>query len=350
MSQRAINLYTKKTIDGITRYLTNNGGPGMANLNEITPNIYCSDYDIACTTDILSDNRIYTVISLGDTKSREVLAAYKKLKIKNYQFDIADNPNQNLADVFLQTYDLILDAVGDGRKVLVHCNAGVSRAPSVIIAYLMRRSYLISYNKYMQELQHIDLIEEDRLQKLVNLCRMDDSRLLAIIKFVKRVRPCIAPNPGFVQQLFLYERFLKSQIAQEVSAIQKRDDDEIQKRKLRELDNEEDPDQETPKEKIKLTPKPVMKPAIKLDYIGKDKLSDLADLEISDDEPSALEETPVKTAKIVAVGDSDNSVRLDNSDLFDQLPDFDNNDDVSTIDSNDNVKRDRNDDDFDLDF
>lgn len=322
--------HVKKILNGIMQYLQKNAGPGMMSLNEITPNIYCSDYETACNAEQLNDNRIYTVISLGDTKSRDVLKAYKERKIVNHQFNIKDDPRQNLADVFMDTYGLIRDAISDGRKVLVHCNAGVSRAPSTIIAYFLRRQYLVSYNKYSDALKATNITDEDRYEQLDALVAGDNSKLLSIIKFVKRVRPCISPNPGFIQQLFLYEQYLKHTIAESLKEIKKSDAAEIKRRKRNRDDDASESDSEhlNIKSESKVKPKPV-------EYTGRDKLDDLNDLEVSDDEPTPLQ-------NVVATDDG-----LDNSDTIDDLNlnnDFD--PDLEELP----VEPKKKDDDFDIDF
>ncbi|CAL8096450.1 unnamed protein product [Orchesella dallaii] len=67
-----------------------------------------------------------------------------------------------------QAFQFIEDAKQQGETVLVHCNAGISRAPSVVIAYLMQHEYL-SFHKAWEE--------------------------------VKTARPVIKPNEGFLKQL-----------------------------------------------------------------------------------------------------------------------------------------------------
>src|SRR5690348_5851409 len=96
--------YVKQTIDKIMKYLGNHTGPGIANMNEITPNIYCSNYEAACNIDALIENRICIVICLGDPKPKEMISLYRKNKINHIAFEIQDDPRQNLADVFMATY------------------------------------------------------------------------------------------------------------------------------------------------------------------------------------------------------------------------------------------------------
>ena len=68
--------------------------------------------------------------------------------------------------------------IEEGRRkggVLVHCYAGVSRSSSFVIGYVMRSRYM----------------------------NYDDAKAL-----VKKQRPCIYPNDGFVRQLQNYWKVL----------------------------------------------------------------------------------------------------------------------------------------------
>ncbi|XP_032802223.1 dual specificity protein phosphatase 19 isoform X2 [Petromyzon marinus] len=82
-----------------------------------------------------------------------------------------DVPDTKLTNYFPECFDFISRAHKQGGVVLVHCNAGVSRAASVIIGYL---------------------IQEDGLS-------FQDA-----FSLVKRARPAAHPNSGFMQQLSEY--------------------------------------------------------------------------------------------------------------------------------------------------
>ncbi|KRK00646.1 dual specificity protein phosphatase 19 [Drosophila yakuba] len=80
-----------------------------------------------------------------------------------------DLPETDLMDYVLPvSMEFIEEAHRSQGCVLVHCNAGVSRSPSVVIGYLMKRR---------------------------DMCFEDAYNL------VKSWRPCIQPNAGFIQQL-----------------------------------------------------------------------------------------------------------------------------------------------------
>ncbi|XP_030375144.1 dual specificity protein phosphatase 19 [Scaptodrosophila lebanonensis] len=85
-----------------------------------------------------------------------------------------DLPETDLLQYVLPvSIDFIEEARSAKGCVLVHCNAGVSRSASVVIAYLIQR-------------------RDMSFEEAYNL--------------VKSWRPCIQPNAGFMQQLKQYNR------------------------------------------------------------------------------------------------------------------------------------------------
>ncbi len=92
-------------------------------------------------------------------------------KINTYYFDIYDNPQFDISKYF----DDLSDIIEREKVVLVHCLAGVSRSPTIVIAYLMK------YHK---------------------------SSLENAYYFVKSKRRMINPNKGFMEQLIYQEKIL----------------------------------------------------------------------------------------------------------------------------------------------
>ena len=93
--------------------------------------------------------------------------------IEIIHFEIEDNSKENIKQFFKRFHDIM----ESGRKVLVHCYGGISRSATLVI------SYLISVLK--SDLEYINI--ED------------------LIDMVKKIRPCINPNPGFIKQLETYK-------------------------------------------------------------------------------------------------------------------------------------------------
>jgi dual specificity phosphatase 12 len=85
---------------------------------------------------------------------------------------VLDAPQQNIVQYFDETFQYIHGILENDERVLVHCVAGVSRSATIITAYLMRLKQI---------------------------------RFKAALAMLKRVRPFVSPNDGFLEQLRLYQ-------------------------------------------------------------------------------------------------------------------------------------------------
>ncbi|KAJ7247047.1 protein-tyrosine phosphatase-like protein [Mycena rebaudengoi] len=90
----------------------------------------------------------------------------------SYSIDIRDKESVDLRPHLEAACVYIERALRRGESVLVHCQQGVSRSPSIVIAYLIR-NHAMSYE--------------------------------AALSFVRRKRACIKPNPGFARALVEWE-------------------------------------------------------------------------------------------------------------------------------------------------
>ncbi|KAJ8275998.1 hypothetical protein COCON_G00077500 [Conger conger] len=100
------------------------------------------------------------------------LVRYKRLPA-------TDNSRQNLRQYFEEVFEFIEEAHQTGRGVLVHCQAGVSRSATIVIAYLMKHTLMTMMDAY---------------------------------KYVRSRRPVVSPNLNFMGQLLEFERDLNSGI------------------------------------------------------------------------------------------------------------------------------------------
>ncbi|XP_030628762.1 dual specificity protein phosphatase 10 [Chanos chanos] len=88
-----------------------------------------------------------------------------------------DSNKQNLRQYFEEAFEFIEEAHQAGMGLLVHCQAGVSRSATIVIAYLMKHTWMTMTDAY---------------------------------KFVKTRRPIISPNLNFMGQLLEFEEDLNS--------------------------------------------------------------------------------------------------------------------------------------------
>jgi protein-tyrosine phosphatase len=89
---------------------------------------------------------------------------------------VDDDEEERISIHFFDVHKIIRDAVSDGKNVMVHCAAGISRSATLVIAYLM-----IENGWTMREAYN----------------------------YVKNKRHIIEPNIGFMKQLQGLEYKLK---------------------------------------------------------------------------------------------------------------------------------------------
>jgi len=97
--------------------------------------------------------------------------------IKYKQLHAADNGSQNISKYFEEAFLFIDAAKKSGGSVLIHCQAGVSRSPTIAIAYLI---------KYFS------------------------MKMLDAYQFIKIRRTIISPNLNFMGQLLEFEQSIQS--------------------------------------------------------------------------------------------------------------------------------------------
>ena len=100
----------------------------------------------------------------------------KPLFVKDENFfrcPVNDGFDENISSFFPEIFKIIEERNKD--VFLVYCKAGISRSPTIVISYLMKKFNMKSQDAY-------DLVKEKR--------------------------PCISPNLHFIGQLYCYEKKL----------------------------------------------------------------------------------------------------------------------------------------------
>jgi hypothetical protein len=117
--------------------------------------------------------------SLGITHILDVTAntppAFARILRREFVYKnirLFDSHDQKIVQHFPETYTYIEECIRSGRNILVHCEAGISRSATIVLAYLIK----------------------SRKMNLTNAFR-----------FVRQRRTIIQPNFGFVNQLLVYE-------------------------------------------------------------------------------------------------------------------------------------------------
>lgn len=163
-------------------------------ITQITDHIFLSNRDQAENLGKLIENNIkYIIIFTDIPPNQQFVKMYEKSKIKTMYFSVKDKESENIgAKYFTPTYDTINTITERGENVLLACDDGISRSPTIVIAY-----YLKMYYDNITP----DVIYED-----------PSCRLTSIIIFILLRRKCISPNFGFIKQLLVYEELLRKKL------------------------------------------------------------------------------------------------------------------------------------------
>lgn len=139
-------------------------------VSQVGPGLFLSGLDSALNLSVLSSRSVSLIINSSGLED----VSYPQLDgLQVLHVPVQDRPHAPLGRYF----DLVAERIHQNRTgtTLVHCSAGRSRSPSLIMAYLMRFGGLSLRRAHEQVLEQ---------------------------------RPFIRPNAGFWRQLMDYERKL----------------------------------------------------------------------------------------------------------------------------------------------
>jgi len=132
------------------------------NPTEILPKIYLGSKDDSAEVERLKEIGITHILCLTDGKSHKVDGCKLLTVVMN------DNGNSQLKDILKRSSQFIKESQQKGNKLLLHCNRGENRSPTLLIAWLMSTKEFDFYNAY---------------------------------NLVKKARPIIRPHKSYVDQL-----------------------------------------------------------------------------------------------------------------------------------------------------
>lgn len=141
-------------------------------MTQVTPRLFIGSYDEASDLYWLMRNKITRVVNMSEEHVN-----YFPDNFLYFRGDAFDHPSQSLLKIFKEGYKFMIEGMKNGGSILVHCHAGISRSASMVIYYLMK-TYGWSLNKSFA--------------------------------YLKKLRPRIQPNSGFMDQLKIMEKELLS--------------------------------------------------------------------------------------------------------------------------------------------
>jgi len=132
------------------------------NPTEILPSLYLGSKDDSAKVTRLKEIGITHILNVMSGKTYQVEGC-KLLTVA-----MADNGNSQLHDIMKRSFPFIEESQREGNKLLIHCNLGQNRSPTLVIAWLMSKKRWTFYKAH---------------------------------KHVKEKRKMIHPNKSYVDQL-----------------------------------------------------------------------------------------------------------------------------------------------------
>jgi protein-tyrosine phosphatase len=140
-------------------------------MTHIIDGLYIGSESNAKNLDELSSEQIRCIVNVTSH-----VPLYHSDQLQYCHLPADDTQKQNLLEYFDRAYSFIHNAIENNEKVLVHCVAGISRSPAIVIGFLMRYAKMNMNDAY---------------------------------DYVKRKRSIVSPNLNFMGQLLEYEKKLK---------------------------------------------------------------------------------------------------------------------------------------------
>ena len=113
---------------------TGKDSPEKKIIFKIQKHLFCSGYQVAHNKTLLLNNQIKHVVNLTAHK-------YPNLHqdiVEHSSFCFSDHENFDLTKQLDPVLKILQREIESGNNVLVHCQKGISRAPSVIMAFLIK--------------------------------------------------------------------------------------------------------------------------------------------------------------------------------------------------------------------
>ena len=114
-------------------------------VTEVLPGLFISDMYHAQDRKEITSRNIRSIVNITD----DVPTPFED--IEYLRIPIKDNGSVQISTFFEETYDFI-DAARKRGGVLVHCGYGISRAPTIVAAYLIKK-YKLGYQQALESIR-----------------------------------------------------------------------------------------------------------------------------------------------------------------------------------------------------
>ncbi|KAJ6490608.1 protein-tyrosine phosphatase-like protein [Mycena vitilis] len=155
------------------------------------PSIYLGPCSAASSNSFLAAKSITHVLSIGASPKENIDG------VVYHRVSLTDSPSSSISavcDSACAIIDAALKHKNETGRIFIHCSAGISRSPTVVAAYLMKRR---------------GMTLNEALGQIIN------------------ARPQVSPNPGFLRQLKELEMDLFGSMSLDIDEFPKREKDRL---------------------------------------------------------------------------------------------------------------------------
>jgi protein-tyrosine phosphatase len=189
-------------------------------ISHIHKNIYISDIYNTCDINKLKKYNIKAILHLGDcNKSHIILQKYIDNGINNKFLKVKDTLKSDISKCFEESYEFMNFHANQKNNILIHCKKGISRSPSIVAYYLLRKMYEHKKKKInnrknvtMKLISSRQSISNSSTKSILKYkqkpgIKFDDTEYLLddILYLIQLERTCSKPNKHFIEQLKNYE-------------------------------------------------------------------------------------------------------------------------------------------------
>ncbi|KAJ7685556.1 protein-tyrosine phosphatase-like protein [Mycena polygramma] len=157
----------------------------------LPPSIYLGPCSAASSKSFLTAKSITHVLSIGASPKENIDG------VVYHRVSLTDSPSSSISavcDSACEIIDAALKHKNETGRIFIHCSAGISRSPTVVAAYLMKRR---------------GMTLKEALGQIIT------------------ARPQVSPNPGFLRQLKELEMELFGSVSLDIDEIPKREKDRL---------------------------------------------------------------------------------------------------------------------------
>jgi len=143
--------------------------------SQVLDYLYCGNLYNAYNKKQLGELKIEYILSLRSERGR--------INEKDYRYlhcPLDDFGQSDLSKIWMECFDFISEAKSNQKNILVHCDGGINRSPTIVVGYLVSR---------------------------------EQWTLKQAFDHVLQVRPCVAPREHYLDQLRQLELSTRGEVS-----------------------------------------------------------------------------------------------------------------------------------------